>query len=68
MGTATLPGISATGRMRTLEVRWILPGQLDPVMAGWFARFPAGVESREDSYLADPPWGGLAVKLRAARA
>src|SRR5215831_6716053 len=68
MVTATLPGISVTGRMRSLEVRWILPGQLEPAVAGWFARFPAGVEAREDSYLADPPLGGLAVKLRAGRA
>jgi hypothetical protein len=57
-----------TGRKRSLEVRWILPGQLEPVVVGWFARFPAWVESREDSYLANPPWGGLGVKLRAGRA
>jgi hypothetical protein len=54
--------------MRSLEVRWILPGQLESVVAGWFARFPASVESREDSYLAEPPLGGLSVKLRAGRA
>ena len=68
MVTATQPWISVTGRMRSLEVRWILPGQLEPAVAGWFARFPAGVEAREDSYLADLPWCGLAVKLRAGRA
>jgi hypothetical protein len=68
MLTAARPGMPVTGRMRSLEVRWILPGRLEPAVAGWFAHFPAEVESREDSYLADPPWGGLAVKLRAGRA
>jgi len=68
MTTATRDQILLTERMRSLEVRWILPGQLEPAMAGWFARFPAWAESREDSYLADPPLGGLAVKLRAGRA
>jgi hypothetical protein len=58
METATVPGISVTGRMRSLEVRWILPGELEPSVAAWFARFPAWVVSREDSYLADPPWAG----------
>jgi Short C-terminal domain len=32
-------------------VRWILPGQLDAAIAGWFRRFPAETESREDAYL-----------------
>jgi MFS transporter, PHS family, inorganic phosphate transporter len=54
--------------MRSLEVRWILPGQLEAAVAGWFARFPAEVESREDTYLADPQLGGLSVKLRQGRA
>ena len=68
MTTATQHQIPLIRRMRSLEVRWILPGQLEPVVAGWFARFPAWVEAREDSYLADPPLGGLSVKLRAGRA
>ena len=68
MTAAIRDQILLTERMRSLEVRWILPGQLEPAMAGWFARFPAWAESREDSYLADPPLGGLAVKLRAGRA
>jgi hypothetical protein len=67
MTTATPDRILLTGRMRSLEVRWILPGQLEPAMAGWFARFPARVESREDSYLANPPLSGLSVKRRAGR-
>ena len=67
MRTATPDRILLAGRMRSLEVRWILPGQLEPAMAGWFARFPARVESREDSYLANPPLRGLSVKRRAGR-
>jgi MFS family permease len=54
--------------MRTLEVRWILPGQLGAALAGWFTRFPARVESREDTYLVDPQLGGMSVKLRQGRA
>lgn len=54
--------------MRSLEARWILPGELDAATAGWFARFPAGTQSREDTYLADPQLGGLSVKLRHGRA
>jgi hypothetical protein len=38
-----------TEGVRSLEVRWILPGQLEAAVAGWFGRFPAGVESREDT-------------------
>ena len=33
-------------------------------MAGWFGRFPAGVESREDTYMVDLPLPGLSVKVR----
>ena len=66
--TAAQREISVTERMRSLEVRWILPGQLEASVAGWFARFPAGLESREDTYLIDPQLGGLSVKLRQGRA
>ena len=62
--TGAQPQIPVTERVRSLEVRWILPGQLEAAVAGWFARFPAGVEAREDTYLADPQLGGLSVKLR----
>jgi hypothetical protein len=48
--------------IRSLELRWILPGQLPDAVAGWFDRFPAAVESRLDVYL--PPLGGLSVKVR----
>jgi hypothetical protein len=51
----------------TAEVRWILPGPLEAAVAGWFARFPAGLESREDAYLLHPVLRGLSVKLRAGR-
>lgn len=50
--------------VRSLEVRWIFPGQLPPAMATWFGRFPAASESREDAYLLDPHLRGLSVKVR----
>jgi hypothetical protein len=57
-----------TEAVRSLEVRWIFPGQLEAAVAGWFGRFPARVESREDTYLLDPQWRGLSVKVRGGRA
>ena len=45
------PGNSVIGGLSTVEVLWILPGQLDAAIAGWFRRFPAWTESREDAYL-----------------
>ena len=61
------PGNSVIGGLSTVEVRWILPGQLDAAIAGWFRRFPAWTESREDAYLIHPVLRGLSVKLRAGR-
>jgi hypothetical protein len=58
---------SAIEEPSTAEVRWILPGQLDAALAGWFGRFPAGMESREDAYLIHPFLRGLSVKIRAGR-
>jgi hypothetical protein len=59
------PGQAAAGeRVRSLEVRWIFPGPLTAAVAGWFARFPARTESRQDSYLVDPPLPGVSVKVR----
>jgi MFS transporter, PHS family, inorganic phosphate transporter len=55
-------------RKRSLEVRWILPGQPGAALTGWFARFPARVESRVDTYLVDPQPGGMSVKLRQGEA
>jgi hypothetical protein len=54
--------------VRSLEVRWIFPGQLDTAVAGWFGRFPTLVESREDTYLLDPQLPGLSVKVRGGGA
>lgn len=48
----------------SLEVRWIFPGQLGTAAAGWFGRFPATPESREDTYLLDPPVRRRSVKVR----
>jgi hypothetical protein len=50
--------------IRSLEVRWIFPGQPNTAVAGWFERFPARVESREDAYLVKPQLRGLSVKIR----
>ena len=57
-----------TEAVRSLEVRWIFPGQLEAAVAGWFGRFPARVESREDTYLLDPSLRGLSVKVRGGSA
>ena len=57
-----------TGGVRSLEVRWIFPGQLEAAVAGWFGRFPATKESRQDTYLLDPQLPGLSVKVRGGRA
>jgi hypothetical protein len=52
--TAEPPESPVTEAVRSLEVRWIFPGQLEAAVAGWFGRFPAATESREDTYLLDP--------------
>ncbi len=57
-----------TEAVRSLEVRWIFPGQLESAVATWFGRFAAGTESREDSYLLDPQLQGLSVKIRGGGA
>jgi hypothetical protein len=57
-----------TEGVRSLEVRWIFPGQLEAAVARWFGRFPAGTESREDTYLLDPQLPGLSVKVRGGGA
>jgi hypothetical protein len=66
--TAEPPQSPVTEAVRSLEVRWIFPGQLEGAVAGWFGRFPARTESREDTYLLDPRLRGLSVKLRGGRA
>ena len=66
--TAEPPGSLVTEGVRSLEVRWIFPGQLEAAVAGWFGRFPARTESREDTYLLDPRLPGLSVKVRGGGA
>jgi hypothetical protein len=59
------PGESpVTEGVRSLEVRWIFPGQIETAVAGWFGRFPAETQSREDTYLVVPQLRGVAVKVR----
>jgi hypothetical protein len=65
---AERPGSLVTETVGSLEVRWIFPGQLETAVAGWFARFLAGTESREDIYLLDPQLRGLSVKIRGGAA
>ena len=64
------PGMTpeAPSGLRSLEVRWILPGRLETAMARWFGRFPSEMESREDTYLLDPMARGLSVKVRGGGA
>ena len=42
MMTAEPPESPVTDAVRSLEVRWILPGQLEAAVTGWFGWFPAG--------------------------
>jgi hypothetical protein len=66
--TAAQPEGLGSGGVRSLEVRWIFPGQLAPAVAGWFGRFPARTAALDDAYLLDPYLPGLSVKVRAGRA
>jgi hypothetical protein len=63
-GPSGVPPGQACKRVRSLEVRWIFPGRLTAAVAGWFARFPARTQSRQDTYLLDPPLPGVSVKVR----
>jgi hypothetical protein len=59
------PGQAAVCQpVRSLEVRWIFPGRLTAAVSGWFARLPARTQSRQDTYLLDPPLPGASVKAR----
>ena len=66
--TGVPPESLVTEGVRSLEVRWIFPGQLEAAVSRWFGRFPAGTESREDTYLLDPQLPGLSVKVRGGGA
>jgi aquaporin Z len=56
--------IGMTGLVDSLEARWITPGPLTHAMREWFARFPAGTETRDDAYLLQTRLPGLAIKTR----
>jgi hypothetical protein len=62
--TAEPPESPVTTGLRSLEVRWIFPGQLETAVAEWLERFPAESQSREDTYLMDPQLRGLSIKVR----
>jgi hypothetical protein len=64
----TASGSSVIEGLRTLEVRWLVPGQLDAAVGGWFGRFPVETDAREDTYLVNPDLRGLSVKFRGGRA
>jgi hypothetical protein len=64
--TAESPESPVAEAVRSMEVRWIFPGQLEAAVARWFARFPATAESRVDAYLLDPQVRGLSVKVRGS--
>ena len=66
MMSAEPPQSPIAEAVHSLEVRWIFPGPLQAAVAGWFGRFPARVETREDTYLLDPHLPGLSVKIRGA--
>ena len=66
--TAVPPESPVTEGLRSLEVRWIFPGQLEAAVARWFGRFPAVTETRQDTYLLHPPLRELSVKIRGSRA
>jgi hypothetical protein len=66
--TAEPPQNPVTEGVRSLEVRWIFPGQLAGAVARRFGHFPAETESRQDTYLLDPLLRGLSVKIRGGRA
>lgn len=66
--TAAQPANDVSEGVRSLEVRWIFPGELETAVVEWFARFPAGMEFREDNYLLHPHLRGLSVKVRGGGA
>ena len=65
MTAALVEGLVAAP-VHSLEVRWITPGPLGTAMREWFARFPAGTETREDAYLLQPRLQGLSGVRPAA--
>ena len=51
--TAAPPQSPVIEGLHSLEVRWILPGQLNAAIAGWFVRFPAETAARVELGLSD---------------
>ena len=66
--TAGMTGASVITETFSLEVRWIVSGQLDMAVAEWFGGFPSETEVREDAYILDPDLGSLSMKVRAGQA
>ncbi len=62
------PLSSVTEGVRSLEMRWIFPGQLETAVAEWFGRYPAETQTREDTYLLDTWLRGFSVKVRGGAA
>jgi hypothetical protein len=62
--TAAPTGKPIPEPLDSLEVRWIVPGELGSAIRRWFGRFPGETETREDTYLLYPRLSGLSVKLR----
>jgi len=54
------------GGSSSLEMRWILPGQVPNAMIEWLGPFADAVEDREDQYLVNPSSDDLGVKIRGA--
>ena len=50
----------------SLEVRWILPGQVPTAMIEWLGPFADAIERREDQYLVNPSNEELGVKIKGA--
>lgn len=67
-GDVQPPAGMAREGTRSLEMRWIFRGEMEPGVARWLDRFQAGTESREDIYLVNPGLRGLSVKIRAGTA
>ena len=44
---------SVIGPMRTAEVRWVLPGQLDAAVTGWFGASPVELDMSHSQSYAD---------------
>jgi hypothetical protein len=64
-GAAAAEGVLGVG-LRTLEVRWINPGPVPPVLVDRLGPFRDPIERRADRYLIDPWTPEFGVKIRGA--